>query len=105
MFQQPIAILEQVRFRLVPEADPVTFDAVSAAADGFLQRQPGYAGRLVVREEDGTFVDLVGWTDRESAEAAATAFLGDPAGAGLVAVIDPASMEFQHLEVVRHTGG
>jgi hypothetical protein len=96
-----ITILEHVTFRLVPQADQSSFAAANAAADGFLAAQPGYRGRTLARRADGAFVDLVAWTDRASAEAAAAAYLADPASAALTALIDQASLEFQHLEVVR----
>ena len=100
----PRSTIEHVVFRLVPDADAAAVDAANAAADAFLARQPGFQARELARRPDGTYLDLVWWTDRASAEAATAAYLADPASAQFGAVIDPASLEFGHLDVVRTVG-
>lgn len=51
---------------------------------------------------DGTYVDIVWWTDRDSAEAAAAAaFPTVPEAGAMMSMIEPEGMELRHLELVR----
>lgn len=93
-------VIEHVRFRLRPDVDAAEFARADALADAFLSAQPGFVWRALADGDDGSYVDLVGWTDRSLAEAASAAFFGDAAAAAFAALIDPASVESQHLAVV-----
>lgn len=65
------AVIEWAPFRLAPGASE---DALIAAAEaiqrGFLERQPGYVRRELLRGDDGRWVDLIVWRDDASAQAA-----------------------------------
>jgi hypothetical protein len=100
MIDPRATVLEHVTFRLMPETDQAALDAASSAADAFLAIRPGFLGRALTRRADGTYVDLVSWRDQGSAEAASAAYLADPVSAGFGRIIDPTSLEAQHLDIV-----
>jgi hypothetical protein len=95
------AILESVAFRLRPGVDAARFHAADEAAQAFLAAAPGFIARTLASDEDGSFLDLVWWTDRPSALAAAEAYIGSPAGRAMSELIDASSLGFRHLALVR----
>ena len=64
-------VIEWAPFRL---ADGAEEDALLAASEAiqreFLERQPGFVRRELLRGRDGQWVDLIVWTDEPSAMAA-----------------------------------
>jgi hypothetical protein len=93
--------IEQVVYRLRTGAQRSEFIAANDPVDEFLARQPGFAGRQLAEGSDGTWVDIVWWADRSSAEAASAAFASAPEAAAVTALIDPDGMDFRHLDLVR----
>lgn len=93
-------VIEHVSFRLRPDVDPAAFAAADALADTFLAAQPGFVWRTLTDAGDGSYIDLVGWTDRSLAEAASAAFFQDAAAAAFGALIDPDSVVSRHLAVM-----
>lgn len=96
-----VTIVEQVVFRLRPGTRSATFVEANDAVDLWLAKQPGFRGRQLSVAGDGTYVDIVWWTDRDSAEAAAAAFPGVPEAGAMMSMIEPEGMELRHLELVR----
>lgn len=99
MIDRPV--LETVAFRLLPGADADAFRAADDAAQAFLEAWPGYLGRTLAVEPDGTYHDLVRWVDRATALAAAEAYLASDAGRAMAVLIDPGSIRMRHLEIER----
>jgi hypothetical protein len=97
--------IEHVTYRLRPDADRIEFVEANDAIDAFLARQAGFEARQLAEAQDGTWIDLVWWADRASAEAAAQAFTGAPEAAAVSGLIDPEGMVFRHLDLVRETPG
>ena len=65
------AMIEWAPFRLAAGADESALLAASEAIQrDFLQRQPGFVRRELLRGADGQWADLVVWRDRASAAAA-----------------------------------
>jgi hypothetical protein len=96
------AILELVTFRLVPGTDPDAFLAANDAIDAFLGAQPGFVGRTLAQDGDGTWVDTVHWTDLAAAEAAAAAFPHVPGVMDAMALMEQDGMSLRHC-VIRRT--
>ena len=67
-------VLEWAPFRLAPEADET---ALLAAADAvqreFLDHQPGFVRRELLRDDAGRWADVLTWTDAAAARAAMAA--------------------------------
>lgn len=64
-------VVEWAPYRLktgVTEAE--LFKAAEELQRDFLAKQPGYIRRELVKGDDGTFIDIVWWTSRRTAEEA-----------------------------------
>jgi hypothetical protein len=97
--------LEQVIYRLRPDATEADFLAANAAAQAWLETQPGFLAREMAVSPDGLWVDHVWWADLASAEAAAATFLETPAGAAMGKLLDEASATFRHCRIVLSVRG
>ena len=65
------AVVEWAPFRLAAGADEAALLAASATLQReFLERQPGYVRRELLRGDDGGWVDVIVWRDDASAAAA-----------------------------------
>jgi hypothetical protein len=95
--------IEHVTYRLRPDADRIAFVEANDAVDAFLARQAGFEARQLARDPDGTWIDIVWWADRSSAEAAARAFVEAPERVAVAALVDPEGIVFRHLDLVRDT--
>jgi hypothetical protein len=93
--------LESCTYRLLPGTDRDAFLAANEPVERWLAAQPGYRGRQLTGDEDGAWHDLVWWADRSSAEAAAVAFMEAPEAVEMNGMLDPGSLVFRHLRVVR----
>jgi len=68
--------------------------ASGALEEGFLAKQRGYLGRELLRQGERSFVDLVRWADRSSADAAMAGAMASPACTGYFGLmVPPASPE------------
>lgn len=92
-------VAEIVTFRTLP---PFTQDEILARAGAvaaFLKTCPGFIVRTLSQGEDGLWTDHVIWRDRQTARAAAEAFMAAPVCAPFMATIDPASVSMRHETV------
>jgi len=67
-------VLEMVTFSVRPGTDEAAFVKAADAAGAVLAAMPGFVNRRLARAEDGTFADIVEWTNMESARQAAALF-------------------------------
>lgn len=73
------AVVEWAPFRLAPGTEEAALlEASEALQRDFLQHQPGFARRELLRGADGQWVDLVVWSDEPSAMAAMSAAGSSP---------------------------
>lgn len=96
--------LEQVIYRLVEGATEEAFLDANAATEAWLEAQPGFLGRELAVDQDGTWVDHVWWTDLRSAETAAGAYMATDACTQLSAYLVQDSATFRHARIVRSIG-
>lgn len=92
-------VLEIVEFKAAPGVSSNSVDDAAAAMGPWLQAQPGFVWRRLVRFEDGELVDCIEWRDLASAKAAAAAIMTVPGAAAFMATIDPATVRMRHAEV------
>jgi hypothetical protein len=93
-------VAEIVTFRLFAGTTPDAFRALAQATGPAVARQPGFLRRTLSADPDGLWTDHVEWTDMESAMAAATAVMADPAFAPFAAAIDMQTLTMRHAPVV-----
>jgi len=91
--------LEIVNFRLKPGAE-AGFAAGNGLVNDWLARQPGFLSRCLARRDDGGWVDVLRWSSREQAFAAADRIMAEIGDCEAMQAIDPASVDMGHAEVV-----
>lgn len=64
-------VLELARFRVVAGAEDALLAERAGVVEAMRNRFPGLLAAYLVREDDGGWLDVVLWTDREAAESAA----------------------------------
>lgn len=80
------AIVEWAPFTLAPGAtEAQLLDAAREIQSGFLERQPGFLRRELLRGKDGGFVDILHWRDQASVDAAMQTAMTNPACAAYFA--------------------
>ena len=89
-------VLEMVSFRLTTGTTTDAFVTAAKATEAPLRRQPGFVRRTLVMGADGTWTDLVEWTNMEMAESGAQAMMAEPAFQPFMALIDMASVRMGH---------
>ncbi|MEL6608667.1 MAG: hypothetical protein AAFO58_11750 [Pseudomonadota bacterium] len=101
---QSTACAEIVSFRLIDGADPAAFLDAAAATRAVLEAFGGCRARYLTRGDDGTWTDIVIWTDRATALAAAQHVVKDPAFAPFGAMIDGPSVTMGHADILWQMG-
>lgn len=93
-------VIEIVTFRLVADADAAVFRQAAAQTDAVLARNPAYGARVLTRDSDGLWTDIIHWSSMAAAETAAAGMMEDAGFAPFLAMIDPASVRMRHAGVV-----
>lgn len=90
--------LELVTFRTT-EIEPERFVAANAEVNNWLRRQPGFVTRHLAAKDDGSWLDVVLWTDREAAMQAAAKLMEEIGKCTAMTAIDPQSIAMSHAAV------
>ena len=104
---QMTVVIEWAPFRLAAGvSEAALLDASEALQRDFLQHQPGFLGRELLRGPDGQWADLVVWESRAAAERIMPAMGASPACHAYFALMQGASTAdpgagVLHLERVR----
>ena len=96
----PAGTVELVLLRLQPGADEDAFIRAARATTSDLRALDGYASRELLRAEDGQWVDIVHWSTRDQALAAAEQFPTLPSAQAFGSLMDGGSIRMMHLEQV-----
>lgn len=91
--------IDCVTFKLKPETERTAFLKESAVLSDWLKTRPGFISRRMGFDASGTWADVSEWDSMENLKATAEVFLAAPEAAGLMALIDPASVGGYHIEI------
>ena len=69
----------------------------------FLAEQEGFISRETALSDDEQFLDIVYWTDINSAKAAANKVMQNPDAMKVFSIIDQKSQIFKHFEIFNDT--
>ncbi len=75
----------------------------SIKLNDFLQKQPGFISRNTGNAEDGKFLDVVYWTDLQSAKMASEKIMQEEMAANMFSTINQETMIFKHFEIFNST--
>jgi hypothetical protein len=96
-------VLEMVTFSVYPGTDETAFVKAADAAGAVLATMPGFVNRRIARGEDGTWADIVEWTDMASAKKAAAVFPTVKAAQPFCSMIARGSTRMAHGLIVSAT--
>jgi len=95
---------EIVLFRVNPDTQRNELLEASAQVTEWLRNRPGYLGRETLVDENGQWIDIVRWSSRAEALAAAEDFPEAPGAATLMKVIEPGSATMIHASPAAISG-
>jgi hypothetical protein len=84
---------------LLPGTDETVFIRAAQDAGTVLKSMSGFVGRRLAKAEDGTWFDLVEWSDATNATKAAEIFHTIPGAQPFCGMIDMASAKMAHHAV------
>jgi len=94
--------LEVVRFKLKPEVTTEQFlKAESDIRKGAIKTQAGYQGRDVYQDTDGTWLIIIRWDDKASADAWTPIFMTLKEGQAFGGLMDFSSARQEHYTLVK----
>lgn len=91
------AAIELVLFTAKPGVGTERMIAAARQAETRIRELPGFVSRSFGHAEGGRYVDIVHWTDLDSARAAAEVVMACPVCAGFFALIDERELQMQHF--------
>lgn len=97
--------LEVTRFRLVRTATIADFVAANKDVDAWLQRQPGFKSRWIVKNDDQGVVDLLLWASAEAARDAMSRLMTELSDSPVHALIDQRTVSWTVSEVRHQLAG
>ena len=92
-------IVEMVLFKKNDEISQEKAENQMAELNEFISKQSGFISRKTSVSEDGQFLDIVFWTDLESATIASEKAMKNPKTLKAFEVIDEKSMTFKHFSI------
>ena len=94
--------LEVVRFKLKPEITTEQFlKAESDIRKGAIKLQAGYQGRDVYQDTDGSWLIIIRWDDKASADAWTPIFMTLKEGQAFGGLLDFSSARQEHYTLVK----
>lgn len=92
-------IVEMVLFKKNDGISQEKAENQMAELNEFISKQSGFISRKTSVSEDGQFLDIVFWTDLESATIASEKAMNNPKTLKAFEVIDEKSMTFKHFSI------
>ncbi len=96
--------IELVNFKLKSDQDESKLNDLAPLMNEFLKTQPGFYYRTLIKDTDGTFMDIVHWESEEKAKAASDKLMQQPWASELMAITDESSMNFRHIPAIAEIG-
>ncbi len=90
--------IELVLFKIQGNRSDEKVIQAAEKLNDFIEKQPGFISRTLSKAEDGTWKDLVYWTDLESAQKAGEKVMTEACAAEFMGMIDKSTMQFLHFE-------
>lgn len=91
------SLIELVSFKLVADADEKEFESMQIGMNEWVKQQPGFYYRTLVKDTDGSFIDIVHWASEADAKAAAEKFMQSPDTTKMLSLIDEESVNMRHM--------
>ena len=90
--------IELVLFKIQGNHTDEEIIQAASKLNEFVKKQPGFISRTLSKAEDGTWKDLVLWTDLESAQKAGEKVMSESCAVDFMGMIDESTMQFLHFD-------
>ena len=92
--------IETVTFKLQPGTDDAEFVKAAQATEALLQRKGAQIeSRLLIRDENGLWTDVVHWRSERQAKEMAASLMAEPEFAAMMPMIDPKTVTMRHSAI------
>ena len=95
-----VGTIELVIFKIKDGVSHDEFVESAKLVNPIVEKFDGYIGRKLAVDKEGTWSDIVYWTDQKSAELAAEEVMKSPVCQKFFEMIDQESMQFMHMDPV-----
>jgi hypothetical protein len=96
-------VIEMVLFRTNEGIKPEEAKTELMKLNDFLVKQEGFISRKTAVADDGQYLDIVYWTDLNSAKSASDKAMQDTETAKVFSIIEQKTMLFKHFEIFNNT--
>jgi len=96
-------VIEMVLFRTNEGIKPEEAKTELKKLNDFLTKQKGFISRKTAVADDGQYLDIVYWTDLNTAKAASDKAMQDPDTLKVFNIIEQKTMLFKHFEIFNDT--
>ena len=96
-------VIEMVLFRTNEGIQPEEAKTELKKLNDFLTKQKGFISRNTAVADDGQYLDIVYWTDLNTAKAASDKAMQDPDTTKVFSIIEQKTMLFKHFEIFNDT--
>lgn len=93
-------IAEITVFRLKPGLGPSHVIEAGQDIDAWLRRQPGFVSRTMLRETDGSIMDIVVWKSEQDGRSSSARLMDETATSPFHDLVNPASVRWSLAPVL-----
>ncbi len=92
--------IETVTFKLQPGIEETEFVEAAKATEALLERKGArIERRMLIRDEEGLWTDVVHWQSEMQAKAMAVSLMEEPEFAKMMPMIDPETVTMRHSAI------
>lgn len=95
-------IIEMVLWKFKEGVSIEEGKASAIKLNAFIRQQPGFISRKTALSSDGKFLDIILWTDLQSAQTASEKAMQNEMTTTIFSTMDQEGMLFQHFEIFNH---
>ena len=96
------SVMELVKFNLVEGSTDQDFVQANDKLNDWVKQQPGFQSRKLIKQQDGSWLDVVQWASLEQAQSAGEKFMADLGDSQCMAMINPETVTMGHHELMIH---
>ena len=98
------SVMEVVSFKLVEGSSDQDFIEANDTLNSWVKQQPGFESRKLIKQQDGSWLDVVQWTSLEQAQSAGEKFMAELGDSQCMAMINPETVSMGHHDLMIQIG-
>ena len=98
------SLIELVSFKLINNTDETALNDLQPEMNEWIKQQTGFYYRTLVKDTDGSFLDIIHWASLEDAKKAGELIMQQPFMQQMMALIDKQSVNMRHIASTAEIG-